>query len=232
MTPIPTARPARNSSPAPIATVFSALAQDVRILSARAGNVIGGGDFAADRIVPDAIRAFCRGSAAAGAQPAAVRPWQHVLEPLAGYLHARRKSDDRAAGKASDFDGGYNFGPGPAREQSVEKLLDAIHRRLGARRAAGSATARIIRMRRDCCASTRRKRARRSAGRRCSISTQTAQWTAQWYRAFADKERHAGDDLRSRSTTISASACVSPRPLRKTSPRTTRRHDERLYVAG
>lgn len=59
----------------------------VRIASARAGNVIGGGDWAEDRIVPDAMRALDRGEKIAVRNPHAVRPWQHVLEPLSGYLH-------------------------------------------------------------------------------------------------------------------------------------------------
>ena len=59
----------------------------VRIASARAGNVIGGGDWAEDRIVPDAMRALDRGEKIAVRNPNAVRPWQHVLEPLSGYLH-------------------------------------------------------------------------------------------------------------------------------------------------
>ena len=58
----------------------------VRIASARAGNVIGGGDWAEDRIVPDAMRALDRGEKIAVRNPNAVRPWQHVLEPLSGYL--------------------------------------------------------------------------------------------------------------------------------------------------
>lgn len=59
----------------------------VRLASARAGNVIGGGDWAEDRIVPDAMRALDQGEKIAVRNPNAVRPWQHVLEPLSGYLH-------------------------------------------------------------------------------------------------------------------------------------------------
>jgi len=58
----------------------------LRIATARAGNVIGGGDWARDRIVPDAMRALAMGNAIAVRNPAATRPWQHVLEPLGGYL--------------------------------------------------------------------------------------------------------------------------------------------------
>jgi len=58
----------------------------LRLATARAGNVIGGGDWAEDRIIPDAVRALQAGAAIVVRQPAAIRPWQHVLEPLAGYL--------------------------------------------------------------------------------------------------------------------------------------------------
>jgi CDP-glucose 4,6-dehydratase len=77
-----------------------------RIATARAGNVIGGGDFAPDRLLPDAYRAFAGGSALVVRRPDAVRPWQHVLDPLHGYL---RLAEALAAGEAG-FPA-YNFGP-------------------------------------------------------------------------------------------------------------------------
>ena len=58
----------------------------VRISSARAGNVIGGGDWSEDRIVPDCIRAWSKGKTVKLRSPSSTRPWQHVLEPLSGYL--------------------------------------------------------------------------------------------------------------------------------------------------
>jgi CDP-glucose 4,6-dehydratase len=89
----------------------------VRVASARAGNVIGGGDWAEDRIVPDAMRAIDEGGVVPVRNPNAVRPWQHVLEPLGGYLLL-------AAGLASDpsLATAFNFGPGPEANRSVRDL--------------------------------------------------------------------------------------------------------------
>jgi CDP-glucose 4,6-dehydratase len=77
------------------------------VASARAGNVIGGGDWAADRIIPDSVRALAAGKPIVVRNPDAVRPWQHVLEPLAGYLWlgARMLREGRR------YEGAWNFGP-------------------------------------------------------------------------------------------------------------------------
>jgi CDP-glucose 4,6-dehydratase len=77
------------------------------IATARAGNVIGGGDWAADRIVPDAVRTLARGEVLRVRNPRAVRPWQHVLEPIAGYLALA----ERLFADPQRFVGGWNFGP-------------------------------------------------------------------------------------------------------------------------
>jgi len=79
----------------------------VRLASARAGNVIGGGDWAPDRIIPDCVRALVAGTPVLVRSPNAMRPWQHVLEPLSGYL--RLASCMYRGGHA--FDGAWNFGP-------------------------------------------------------------------------------------------------------------------------
>ncbi len=79
----------------------------LRVSSARAGNVIGGGDFAADRIVPDIVRAVCKGEEVILRYPDAIRPWQHVMDPLCGYLTLAQSMVTR--GRA--IDGAYNFGP-------------------------------------------------------------------------------------------------------------------------
>jgi len=90
----------------------------VRLASARAGNVIGGGDWAEDRIVPDAMRALDMGQTIAVRNPRAVRPWQHVLEPLGGYLTlVARLAEDPAAAMP------FNFGPGPESNRTVEDLV-------------------------------------------------------------------------------------------------------------
>lgn len=77
------------------------------IASARAGNVIGGGDWAEDRLVPDIIRAFQKGAAVHIRNPDAIRPWQHVLEPLAGYLMLA----ERLHAEGTQYAEAWNFGP-------------------------------------------------------------------------------------------------------------------------
>ena len=93
----------------------------VRIASARAGNVIGGGDWAEDRIVPDAMRALDRGDNILVRNPKAVRPWQHVLEPLSGYLTLAA-----SPGGIASFATAFNFGPGPNSNRTVADLVTEI----------------------------------------------------------------------------------------------------------
>jgi len=93
----------------------------VKIASARAGNVIGGGDWSEDRIVPDAMRALDRGESIAVRNPNAVRPWQHVLEPLGGYLLLASKLASEAQVATA-----FNFGPGPEANRSVRDLTEEI----------------------------------------------------------------------------------------------------------
>lgn len=98
------------------------------IATVRAGNVFGGGDWATDRIVPDIVRAATSGTAMVIRNPAAVRPWQHVLEPLSGYLMlgARLLDGDRSA------EGGWNFGPDPEGTVDVGTLARMVLARWGA----------------------------------------------------------------------------------------------------
>ena len=92
------------------------------IATARAGNVIGGGDWAADRIVPDAIRACVAGKPISVRHPQATRPWQHVLEPLAGYLTLAQRlyAEPLCHSKA------YNFGPAAAANRTVQELVEHL----------------------------------------------------------------------------------------------------------
>ena len=94
----------------------------VAVASARAGNVIGGGDWAADRIIPDAIRAFSEEHTLKVRNPDAIRPWQHVLEPLSGYMTLCEKMWDHS----SEFSEGWNFGPEDESVQTVEKVADRV----------------------------------------------------------------------------------------------------------
>lgn len=89
------------------------------IATARAGNVIGGGDWAMDRIVPDLARAQEKGEELIVRSPNAVRPFQHVLEPLAGYLQLGQKLLEQAG----EFQGAWNFGPAENEVLSVSDLL-------------------------------------------------------------------------------------------------------------
>lgn len=96
----------------------------IAVATARAGNSIGGGDWAPDRLIPDVIRA--RGRSVEVRNPGAVRPWQHVLEPLAGYLllaEALSADGDR-------FASAWNFGPDPGNVQSVSAVVDGLLSRL------------------------------------------------------------------------------------------------------
>lgn len=94
------------------------------VVTVRAGNVIGGGDYAADRIVPDCIRALIAGQPLAVRNPRAVRPWQHVLECLSGYLWlAARLSREP---KTSPLVGPFNFGPESSARQPVRRLVEEI----------------------------------------------------------------------------------------------------------
>lgn len=101
---------------------FGDLSSHVRVAVGRAGNVIGGGDWAEDRIIPDAVRAWSSGEALTVRNPHATRPWQHVLEPLAGYLTL---AASLAAGETRSGDA-FNFGPAADQNFSVAQLLTAM----------------------------------------------------------------------------------------------------------
>ncbi len=96
----------------------------VWVASARAGNVIGGGDWAKDRIVPDCMKALAKGQPIPVRNKVSTRPWQHVLEPLSGYLTlgaavaARERFDEVC--------GGFNFGPNPKDNRTVRELVEEI----------------------------------------------------------------------------------------------------------
>jgi CDP-glucose 4,6-dehydratase len=98
----------------------------LRIASARAGNVIGGGDWAADRIVPDAIRALAAEQPIGVRNPRATRPWQHVLEPLGGYLLLAERLHGVADAASADqrLASCFNFGPQLEANRSVRELVD------------------------------------------------------------------------------------------------------------
>lgn len=160
-----------------------------RLATARAGNVIGGGDWAEDRLVPDLVRAAASNRPLKIRNPAAVRPWQHVLEPLSGYLLlAQRLWDDPG------LVGAWNFGPGADGEISVEVLVQrlAVHwPALQIEHDGGRHPHEAIALRLDC------DKAHQQLGWRpvWDIDTTLAR-TAGWYRHFHQTGKLASaDDL-------------------------------------
>lgn len=168
---------------------FNAPDTPTRIATARAGNVIGGGDWAEDRLVPDLVKAAALGRTLMLRNPAAVRPWQHVLEPLSGYLRLGQK-----LWEDPDFAGAWNFGPGSAGEISVQTLaaqLSAYWTALPIERDARAHPheAAILRLN---CGKAIRKLAWRPVW---DIDTALAR-TADWYRRFNESMQvGSADDL-------------------------------------
>jgi len=93
-----------------------------RVATARAGNVIGGGDWAQDRLLPDVLQAFAAGRPVRLRNPDATRPWQHVLEPLRGYLMLAQ----RLAAGDTGFDDAWNFGPGEDDVRTVRQVVETL----------------------------------------------------------------------------------------------------------
>jgi len=156
------------------------------LASARAGNVIGGGDWAVDRIVPDIVRAVASGQPVQVRNPNAVRPWQHVLEPLSGYLLLA----ERVWADPAQHAEGWNFGPDEAHAVPVEKLVSTIIRRWGppaewkADRGEHPHEAHFLRL--DSA------KARERLGWKPRLGLETAiEWTVDWY-----KKEAAGEDAR------------------------------------
>jgi CDP-glucose 4,6-dehydratase len=100
--------------------------QEVAVASARAGNVIGGGDWSEDRLIPDAVRAWDSGLTLEIRRPNSVRPWQHVLEPLSGYLILAEKLYIN-----SSFAGAFNFGPKNHEATTVQKVIELAKKAYG-----------------------------------------------------------------------------------------------------
>jgi CDP-glucose 4,6-dehydratase len=142
-----------------------------KMATARGGNVVGGGDWSADRIIPDIVRALAAGQPIELRNPLAVRPWQHVLELCEGYLEIGARLD---AGEA-DLDDAWNFGPRAANEVTV----DALVRETLDVWAKPDWPVTVLRL--DISKSL----AKLTWQPRLNIE-QTLRWTAEWYRGFYD----------------------------------------------
>jgi CDP-glucose 4,6-dehydratase len=101
--------------------------KNIGVATVRAGNVIGGGDWAAERLIPDIVRAFSAGSTVAVRNPSATRPWQHVLEPLRGCLILAQA----LYAEPARFSGGWNFGPSREDQKPVSWIVEYCAREWG-----------------------------------------------------------------------------------------------------
>lgn len=166
-----------------------------RCATTRAGNVIGGGDWAADRIVPDCARAWFAGETAEIRSPAATRPWQHVLEPLSGYLLLGARlfaspAEDGAGGRRGAFAGfplageAFNFGPSADAAQTVADVTRALREtwpgfatRMNPDAARGMKEATLLKL---CC-----DKALACLNWRATLDFDlTMRFTAAWYKAY------------------------------------------------
>lgn len=156
------------------------------VASARAGNVIGGGDWAEDRLVPDAMRAFMNEKPLVIRNPRSIRPWQHVLDPLAGYLILAQ----RLVAEGASYAQGWNFGPPSASEVPVEIIVQRLIALWGGsahwEQNGGDNLHEAATLRLDCARAIKQLEW-------CPLLSldQTLQYTVEWYTAY-----HNGGDLR------------------------------------
>lgn len=173
---------------------FETSSTPVGLATARAGNVIGGGDWAEDRLLPDVVRALTAGQAVPVRSPDAVRPWQHVLEPLSAYLWLGRRLHEAPTA----FAGSWNFGPESGGTAAVRRVVDRAVTAWGEGRwddvsegqAAAPHEARLLRL--DCT------RAATVLGWRPVLELDAAVDAAvEWYRL-----RHEAPDFDARAVTL------------------------------
>jgi CDP-glucose 4,6-dehydratase len=158
---------------------------DTAVASARAGNVIGGGDWSEDRLVPDMIRATMEGRITRLRNPGAVRPWQHVLEPLSGYLLLA----ERLCLEGQVFAEGWNFGPADNDAKSVDWIageLASLWDEIQWENDNTSHPHEAHHLKLDCT----KAHARLGWAPLLPIS-QALSWTVRWYQAYAN-----GSDMR------------------------------------
>jgi CDP-glucose 4,6-dehydratase len=152
------------------------------LATVRAGNVIGGGDFAAERLLPDAVRAFTSGRALEIRHPEATRPWQHVIEPVFGYLRLAEK----LCADPARYSGAWNLGPRDTDSVSVARVATAFAECWG-RNAEwrDTGTAPSLHEARQLRLDT--SKASHELGIRGRLGLhETIEWTVSWYRRHAD----------------------------------------------
>lgn len=157
--------------------------QPLHLATVRAGNVIGGGDWAKDRLVPDLMQAFLEKRKVVIRYPKAIRPWQHVLEPLAGYLLLAEKLWE----EGEFYEGGWNFGADDTDARPVSWIVDQLSAlcdgRLQWEIAATSHPHEATYLKLDC------SKSKNLLGWTPVLNLTTAlQWVADWYKAYAAKK--------------------------------------------
>ncbi|MCS6876838.1 MAG: CDP-glucose 4,6-dehydratase [Geminicoccaceae bacterium] len=161
-------------------SAFLSAREGIGVATARAGNVIGGGDWSAHRLIPDLVRAFVAGTPPVLRRPGAIRPWQHVLDALSGYLLLAQA----LARDPQQYASAWNFGPDPGGEWTVAEIAAAVSRRLGVGRwqvAQGPIPPEPA-LQRLC-----NERARRRLGWKPRLSTAEAvEWTVEGYRELLE----------------------------------------------
>jgi CDP-glucose 4,6-dehydratase len=164
----------------------SFFADNVPVISARAGNVIGGGDWSADRLIPDCVRALDAGLPVSLRYPDATRPWQHVLEPLGGYLtYVQGVIENRGA-----LPSALNFGPDPASFCSVSRVVDMFSARFDGKPGWCADTGAHAKEASTLTLTSALAQRVLAWSPRLEVAESIA-WTADWYRAF-----RTGDDMR------------------------------------
>ena len=160
--------------------------EGIALASVRAGNVIGGGDFSIDRIIPDIFRSIRDRKKVELRSPNAIRPWQHVMEPLLGYLNLAQNLFE----KGNDFAKAYNFGPDSDAQENVETLTKIFIEKIGFGAYEINANydlheAGILMLNNN--------RAKKELNWQPKLSfAETISWTADWYKNYLENK----DDVR------------------------------------
>ncbi|QDS95975.1 CDP-glucose 4,6-dehydratase [Roseimaritima multifibrata] len=180
----------------------------VRIATARAGNVIGGGDWAPDRIIPDCVRAVQADQPIRLRYPQSTRPWQHVLDPLDGYLSLARQLAEAKAGEVEDLATAFNFGPCRGSNRSVADVVGALQQQWPELQRVFDTPPEGWHEAGQLFLATDRAQQRLGWAGRWDFET-TIRKTAEWYRGFADG-REPGTLTREQITQYAAGTQESP----------------------